>query len=474
MTNTKRALGSVSQFLIALGILLLALPSWADSQARIVRLSSVDGNVKIDRNTDQGFENAITNLPITQGVKLQTGNDGRAEVEFEDGSTLRLAPGTSVEFPQLSLRDSGAKVSAVTLSQGTAYLDLRPEKDNDHEFTLNVGRESMDLTRAVHLRVQVSEADTTLAVFKGEVEVESPSGRVKVGKNEAVTFDLANHDQYPLANEIPESPFDDWDKEQGKYHDRYLAKNSYSNNSSYAGVSDLNYYGNYFNAPGYGMLWQPYFVGAGWDPFMDGAWAYYPGYGYTWVSAYPWGWAPYHCGSWMYGQSFGWAWQPGAGRCSGWSNFPRIVNPPSHFHQPQPPVRGTSGNGTIIVTRRPLTPARELGSKIRIENDSAGLGIPRGAVRDMPRISQEAKQNGVATTNIRVSPVVRMPMPANNTTSAPRATPPRPATQPATTANPPKPRMSPPSSPKSTGSFGGGASTAQSRSNAPAPRTHPK
>ena len=66
------------------------------------------------------------------------------------------------------------------------------------------------------------------------------------------------------------------------------------------GFSDLNYYGGYTNFPGYGMLWQPYFTGVGWNPFMDGAWSFYPGMGYMWASAYPWGWMPYYYGNWLY------------------------------------------------------------------------------------------------------------------------------------------------------------------------------
>src|SRR5450631_2959104 len=93
----------------------LAVPSFADSQARIVRLSQVDGDVQIDRNTGQGYEKAFLNLPITQGTKLRTGADSRAEIEFEDGSTLRLTPGTLVEFPELSRRDSGGRSSNLEL-----------------------------------------------------------------------------------------------------------------------------------------------------------------------------------------------------------------------------------------------------------------------------------------------------------------------------------------------------------------------
>ncbi|PYV88195.1 MAG: hypothetical protein DMG90_15610 [Acidobacteria bacterium] len=76
----------------------------ADSQVRIVRLSQVEGAARIDRNTGSGFERAFLNIPITQGTKIQTQADGRVEVEFEDGTTLRLAPQSLVEFPELALR----------------------------------------------------------------------------------------------------------------------------------------------------------------------------------------------------------------------------------------------------------------------------------------------------------------------------------------------------------------------------------
>ena len=81
--------------------LLLSVPAFADSQVRMVRLSDVEGAVQIDRNTGQGFERASVNLPITQGVTLRTRHDGFAIVQFEDGSTLRLTPGTVAGFTEL-------------------------------------------------------------------------------------------------------------------------------------------------------------------------------------------------------------------------------------------------------------------------------------------------------------------------------------------------------------------------------------
>src|SRR5207237_298521 len=155
--------------------------------------------VQIDRGTGQ-FEKAITNLPIAEGAKLRTLGDGRAEVEFEDGSTIRMTPETTLEFPELSLRDSVAKVSTVELKKGTAYVDYASPKND--EFTVRFARETVKLSRSAHLRVAISNDDATLAVFKGDVQVDAPTGAIQVKKNQTGTFDLANNDGFTLAKRI--------------------------------------------------------------------------------------------------------------------------------------------------------------------------------------------------------------------------------------------------------------------------------
>ena len=379
----------------------LTAPSFADSQARVVRLSDVQGDVQIDRNAGQGLEKAFLNLPITQGVKLKVGKDGRAEVEFEDGSTLRVTPNTVIDFPQLSLHDSGTKVSAIHLQEGAAYVNFAGAKD--HEFTLAFGHEKLSLAHSAHLRVEMAATVASVAVFNGDVQVEGDSGTVAVSKNHTASFDLGDGDRSTLAKNLEPDPYDAWDKQQDQYHQQYAKSGSYTSYSPYAyGTTDLNYYGSFFNAPGYGMLWQPYFAGAGWDPFMNGAWAYSPGFGYGWVSGYPWGWTPYHYGSWVYLPTNGWAWQPG-GSWAGWSQ-PRIIHPPSNFLLPRPP--SNDGHGTIVVNRGlpPIQPGRS-SNRLGISNNSAGLGIPRGGVKNLDQLSRTVQQRGFAEAKVHIAPV---------------------------------------------------------------------
>jgi FecR protein len=396
MTMSTRKLVIALFALAAVTGWLLAVPSFADSQVRIVRLSDVEGDVQVDRNTGQGYEKAFLNLPITQGAKLRANNAGRAEVEFEDGSTVRITPGTVVEFPQLSLRDTGGRASTVSLREGTAYVNFSGA--NNGAFELTFGHEKLALTHAAHLRAEMRDTDATLAVFKGNVQVEGPSGTVEVGKEQSVSFDLTDKDAYTLAANLEQDPYDSWDKQQEQYHQRYVSNGSYNGYSPYAyGMSDLNYYGNYFYAAGYGMCWQPYFAGMGWDPFMNGAWMWYPGFGYTWISAYPWGWTPYRYGSWLFLPGSGWVWQPGRSG-AGWNTIPVLVNPPPGFTAPQPPA----GPGkTIIVNRGPITaPSGISRSRLIIRDQSAGLGIPRGSIRNLGKISQEVKADGSATATV--------------------------------------------------------------------------
>ncbi len=391
--------GSVLRvFLAAAFISLLAVAGFADSHVRIVRLSQVEGTVQVDRDTGQGYEKAFPNLPITQGTKVHTGADGRAEIEFEDGSALRLAPNAVTEFPELSTRDSGAKHTTVKVSEGTSYLDFKGAKEE--EFTLLFGLEKLVLTKPVHLRLQMGDTNSSLAVFKGKAQVEGPSGLVKVDGDEAVSFDFLNNNKATVAGNVEEQPFDTWDAQQQNYHKSYAASNSYS---PYAyGMSDLNYYGNYFNAPGYGLLWQPYFTGVGWNPFMDGAWFSYPGFGYTWVSAYPWGWTPYRYGTWMSLPGHGWVWRP-ATSWSGWNTLPTVANAPKEF---APPTAPASGRAPVLIGRAPIaSPAPSASHRIEINNDTAGLGIARGTVRNLGRVSQEVRTQGSASASVHPAPV---------------------------------------------------------------------
>lgn len=74
--------------------------------------------------------------------------------------------------------------------------------------------------------------------------------------------------------------------------------------------SSLDRYGTWVDIEGYGDVWCPLEVSAGWRPYTVGTWAY-TDYGWMWVARDPWGSVPYHYGRWTFDSYYGWVWVPG-------------------------------------------------------------------------------------------------------------------------------------------------------------------
>jgi hypothetical protein len=431
------------------------LPALADSTARIVRLSYLDSDVQIDRGAGQGLERAVLNLPVIQGTQLATHDGATAEVEFEDGSTLRLVPDTTVDFRQLSLRSSGDRVSSIELAQGTAYLQATTKKD---AYALTAGGQEITLTHDARLRISRTSSALTLAVFKGEAELRNPNGSVRVKKDETLNLDLNDPSQYQLVKGVDPQSYDAWNQQRDKYRQTYASNHQNGYNSLYSyGWSDLNYFGGFYPYGSYGMLWRPYGVGPGWDPFADGAWMYYPGYGYTWVSGYPWGWMPYRYGSWMFVPGYGWGWSP-ATVWNTWYATPVIYGAPPGYVAPAPPVvkpaPGTTAPKTVVVGSGPIVDVRNPRFRQWVtQTRSASAPARKTSVAPVPAPAPTttALPSGSRKTTTSTAPATTSPARTNTrtaspaTTTKPAATPSRPSTPPPSA--PPKteaPRMSAP------------------------------
>jgi len=388
-----------------------------DSQARIVRISYVEGDVRLD--TGHGYESATMNVPLTERDWLQTGSDGWAEVQLEDGSLIRLAPNTVIAFTQLARASSGATLTTVDLDQGEA--EFKVAQHNDGEFNVTVKKNTIALTRSSSFRVTSTNANPLeVAVLKGEVGVSDTDngGEVAVKKNETFVLDPNDVARYALDKGVDADDLDQWSTQRDDALSQYAsAGQGYAQSPYQYGASDLNYYGQYYDVPGYGEVWQPNNVGYNWDPFSNGYWSYSPGFGYTWVSAYPWGWMPYRYGRWVFVNGRGWCWAPGG--WSRWYSRPRLVNAPPGFHAPVPPTDrrvvdrdpGKNHHEPSPVTRGPVKPGvGPVGGRVG-DGDEHALGRSGGDrdrhvytnddVARVPRTDNPPPQQKPDTTNER-------------------------------------------------------------------------
>ena len=89
-----------------------------------MRLSYVDGQVKLSQGGQVLAEQAVANTPLFEGMQLTTADSGKAEIQFEDGSVARLSPDSSLTLQVL--HGAGTTGDAVlVLNSGLAYFEFQ-------------------------------------------------------------------------------------------------------------------------------------------------------------------------------------------------------------------------------------------------------------------------------------------------------------------------------------------------------------
>lgn len=406
----RRIVSSLSFF--SLSVLLLAALSPAAhgadySYARIVRLSFVSGDVQINRGGHSNWEEALANMPIEQGFTIGT-NDGRAEVEFEDGATIWIAENTLVQFTELGLSEGG-RISHLAMSQGTvtAFANLK----SADSFTITAGKVQASASTRALFRMDVFHEGASISVTTGSVLAESPAGMKMVPHGQTYAFNVKNAEAAALQQNPKPDSWDRWVSGREHVGQAGSAQSVYFANSPFTyGWSDLSAYGNWNYFPGYGYGWQPMGMGNCWMPFMDGMWDSYPGLGWTWVSSEPWGWVPYHFGSWNFSPAYGWMWMPGD--MNSWNPAPvnwydasnQIAWSPdmTYFGQSQMFLTGLGGSGGCggFNNRQPSFAPRmqQPGSK---NGTGSGKGV-RGKLPVPPRFLLTAGKQLGGDSRVRV------------------------------------------------------------------------
>jgi hypothetical protein len=320
----------------------------AASHARIIRLSLVQGDVRILHdskgdplaNDKAPWERAELNLPIRQHDVLAT-DSGRAEVEFENGAMAFINENSVLEFFDLSL-DDGSLTTRLILRQGTGSFYVNPARDD--YFSVTGGDFTAEAAGRTNFRMDNLDDGSTVAVVKGQVNVVHKNDSKLLAKGQSFTMSASGVTSVSSAPQGDD--FDHW--VSGREDSVVTATNAamqYSNSSSYvSGFGDLYTYGGFYPIAGMGYGWQPYGAGLGWSPFDYGNWFYGSQLGWSFIGSQPWGWLPYHYGGWFFQPGIGWLWTP-----SGLGGGATAVK----FH----PVTATfvrSGSTVAMVPTHPL------------------------------------------------------------------------------------------------------------------------
>ncbi len=346
----------------------------APAAVRVVRLSDVEGTVQIVRENRTEFSHAMMNMPVAQGSSVETGPDGRAEIEFEDGSVTRITPNSSLNLEKLATSPNGVLETTLRQQSGLVYYELR--SDPQTSYTVAIGQGTVTPKVNSTFRVDLGATPPAVAVIDGNVQVAGASDnyQAQVHQGQTIEFHPSASSQYTVADGIIPNGFDQWNDQRDEEAAKQAANQTPARVQQGAGSvmdsgvgygwGDLDSYGGWYPLPGYGMVWQPYGAGPGFDPYGFGGWANVGGFGISWVSGYPWGWLPFQCGGWSYIGSFGWGWMPGGcgfggiGYGYGYGGYygrrgyyyrghpyTNIYRGPAGYHAPVPPIDVASRSG---------------------------------------------------------------------------------------------------------------------------------
>ena len=284
-------------------VVLLLAPAYAfSSNLGYMRISLAEGDVQIKTPDTEDWGYASINTPLAEGDQVWVPQGGRAELQLNSGTYIRLDEDTSLQILSMD-KDS----SQFYLSQGYAYIFYDAPRGSVIQVD-TPDASTRAFNRAI-FRIDMSDRYTDVSVYKGYVETENRAGNTRINAGSMVSLG-----QNTYGEVAPMGSPDEWESWNKRRNDRIYASGGESSRYLPAELRPYSYdfdnSGRWVQVPEYGYVWTPTVViGASWSPYRDGRWIW-RGDDYIWVGYEPWGWAPYHYGRWSFIVNIGWFWVP--------------------------------------------------------------------------------------------------------------------------------------------------------------------
>jgi hypothetical protein len=289
---------------LLLGCLTAAAQAQDDPPGRVGRIAALQGEVWLYDDEQGEWQAAQLNRPLTQGDRLSTAANARAELRI-GSTTLHLGGLAEVDVVRLDdermqfalLR--GSLGLRVTSSEVAAELDV-------------VTPEGRFLPQRSGLyRIDRQDEISFGAVWRGELQFQSSDLSRTLQPGQRAEF--WRDGQQGITRSEALAPLDD-EFAQAMLRDDQAAARAAAPvyvSPEMTGAEELERYGVWQQHPEYGAVWLPAQVSAGWVPYRYGQWIWRMPWGWTWVDDTPWGFAPFHYGRWLWWGNR-WCWAPGA------------------------------------------------------------------------------------------------------------------------------------------------------------------
>lgn len=188
---------------------------------RVVSLSFVVGTVIAREPGSSGWVRASLNMPIQEGMSIATGRRSFAEVQFEDGSTVRLSELSRLDFTQMALGPDNRSINHLALVVGVTTVSIIPERHD--EYTISVYGANVLPHGKSDFRTDFRHGQFRVEVFKGRVGIAGSNQSDELKKHQVLACDYRSGQPFRVTNRIQ---LDEWDKwVEARSHQLRLAAN---------------------------------------------------------------------------------------------------------------------------------------------------------------------------------------------------------------------------------------------------------
>ena len=269
----------------------------------IARLSLINGDVSVRRGDAGEVVAGAMNSPVMVGDAIITGQQSRAEIQFDATNMIRLGATAEVRLSELEFHRYMLQIAGGTIT-------FRVVRNNDASIELSTPSVALRPAHRGVYRVSIRpDGSSEIIVRQGDIDVYTSKGSEHLRAGQAMLVRGETDPEFQIFNAPPEDEWDRWNAGR----DQTLERSSvYQHvNPDIYGAEDMDGNGRWVNNQTYGEVWTPA-VTQDWAPYRNGRWVWEDYYGWTWVSYDSWGWAPYHYGRWFWDTGYGWCWWPGA------------------------------------------------------------------------------------------------------------------------------------------------------------------
>jgi hypothetical protein len=257
-------------------------------------------------------EIAVLNLPLGPGDAVQTSGERRSEIQFDNGTVLRLDLNSRLKIETVLAQSlsTAKKVTNLVLEKGQIYVLYKKYSGLEIFQVVTPGAAvKLDHNSVATIRFN-EEGNTDVQVERGKAfllygddQTHLSQKRINAKQRGVVSAD----NRVELAEYQVLSDFKAWNESINSHflelHEantlpkplQKLPKAVFEFAQKFGNV-----YGEWLWHDLYGYVWRPYlndqrYPWGTWQPYINGSWTSYGGEMF-WVPGEPWGWVPYHLG----------------------------------------------------------------------------------------------------------------------------------------------------------------------------------